>query len=213
MDSVTRLPWLSPPAFPPFLTLFLSFFRQRLRGLSFTVVHFSLSGWFTLHWPGRRLPAPHYQLPARGTHCCWQAQGRGTPNRNSCLGEKLGGITKAPVRSPGPNSISVFRRTQRKTFISYHRSLLYVCMYVCSVWWLIPLLVYSTKRLTGTVRGCVYLSLTNHDPLSGFCGKKPWWCVYWGLLTPFGKTTGSIIASWARATHKTHGMFVQIIFP
>lgn len=116
------LPWLSPPALPPSLPPSLIPQTESVRAkLHLGVLQpLCLSGWFTLHWPGLGLPGPHYQLPATGTHCSWQTQGRGTPHRNSCSGKRGWGeevFYTAPAPGPGPNSIHAFRRTDRKTSV------------------------------------------------------------------------------------------------
>lgn len=118
-SHLLSLPLSLSPSFP--LSLFPSQSARAKLHLG-ALQPLCLSGWFTLHWPGLGLPGPHYQLPATGTHCSWQTQGRGTQKHTQKFlqwktGLRRRGISTAPAPSPGPNSIHAFRRTDRNTLI------------------------------------------------------------------------------------------------
>lgn len=144
MDSVTCASLGShvllslPPSFPLSLSLLPSTESVRAKLHLGALQPLCLSGWFTLHWPGLGLPGPHYQLPATGTHCSWQTQGRGTLHITFLqwkVAEKRG-ISTAPAPTPDPNSIHAFRRTDRKTSICTVNNCL--CMF-----WSAKCLVYD----------------------------------------------------------------------
>ncbi len=148
-----------------------------------------LSGWFTLHWPGLGLPGPHYQLPATGTHCSWQTQGRGTQKHTQKFlqwkkGMRRSGISTAPAPSPGPNAIHAFRRTDRKTFIFTKDH--FLCIQVLNVW-----CPNARKSIQPGLR-----PLNHHPHLRFFQRfKHIRCCTFWWLLSPFGETTEPIRAN------------------
>lgn len=156
------LPWLSTPTLPS--SFFpLSCRRQRVWGLSFTLLHFSLSA----SQAGSRstdqglgLPGLHYQLPATGTHCSWQTQGRGTPHRKSCSGKK-GGAEEAEVfpqpQQPGPvRNLVLFFFFTMENFLSVFSSakcLMSKCVQVGWDLWVISHIadIFSDSNGSGVV--------------------------------------------------------------
>ena len=124
------------PSFPLSLSLLPSTESVRAKLHLGALQPLCLSGWFTLHWPGLGLPGPHYQLPATGTHCFWQTQGRGTLHITFLQWKK--GLRREVFPQPQPRLLIPTQfmhsggQTEKHPFLPW--IIVSACFEVLSVW-------------------------------------------------------------------------------